>query len=37
MVFHVVDSVETLMGDTHELGGSAVAVDRATPKVGCLR
>ncbi|TYJ99470.1 RNA-binding protein Musashi-like protein 1 [Cucumis melo var. makuwa] len=26
------DSVENLMADTHELGGSTVVVDRATPK-----
>lgn len=27
------DSVDNLMPETHELGGSAVVVDRATPKV----
>lgn len=26
------DSVDSLMNDTHELGGSTVVVDRATPK-----
>lgn len=31
--FCVTDSVENLMVDTHELGGSTVVVDRATPKV----
>lgn len=29
----IADSVESLMGDTHELGGSTLVVDRATPKV----
>lgn len=29
----VADSVENLMKETHELGGSDVVVDRATPKV----
>ncbi|KAK2657479.1 hypothetical protein Ddye_010531 [Dipteronia dyeriana] len=32
ITFANADSVETLMGDTHELGGSTIAVDRATPK-----
>lgn len=27
------ESVDSLMNDTHELGGSTVVVDRATPKV----
>lgn len=27
-----VESVDSLMADTHELGGSNVVVDRATPK-----
>lgn len=27
------ESVDSLMNDTHELGGSNVVVDRATPKV----
>lgn len=31
--FLIAESVDSLMGDTHELGGSAVVVDRATPKV----
>ena len=26
------DSVDSLMAETHELGGSTVVVDRATPK-----
>lgn len=26
------DSVDTLMAETHELGGSTVVVDRAAPK-----
>ena len=30
--FCLADSVENLMSETHELGGSAVVVDRATPK-----
>ncbi|XP_022775197.1 RNA-binding protein Musashi homolog 1 isoform X3 [Durio zibethinus] len=30
--FEEYDSVENLMADTHELGGSTVVVDRATPK-----
>ncbi|XP_021897514.1 RNA-binding protein Musashi homolog 1 [Carica papaya] len=32
ITFASADSVETLMMDTHELGGSSVVVDRATPK-----
>ena len=32
MAYHA-DSVDNLMNDTHELGGSTVVVDRATPKV----
>ncbi|XP_068343899.1 heterogeneous nuclear ribonucleoprotein 1-like [Pyrus communis] len=32
ITFENADSVETLMVDTHELGGSNVVVDRATPK-----
>lgn len=32
-MFCLTDSVESLMSETHELGGSAVVVDRATPKV----
>ncbi|KAM7252472.1 hypothetical protein ACFE04_024355 [Oxalis oulophora] len=32
VTFSSADSVESLMADTHELGGSAVVVDRATPK-----
>lgn len=31
------DSVDSLMVDTHELGGSTVVVDRATPKASCGR
>jgi hypothetical protein len=31
-MFSVAESVENLMSETHELGGSAVVVDRATPK-----
>lgn len=31
-MFCLADSVENLMSETHELGGSAVVVDRATPK-----
>jgi len=27
------ESVDNLMNDSHELGGSTVVVDRATPKV----
>lgn len=27
------DAVDKLMSETHELGGSTIAVDRATPKV----
>uniref|UniRef100_A0A0D3A1C3 Uncharacterized protein n=1 Tax=Brassica oleracea var. oleracea TaxID=109376 RepID=A0A0D3A1C3_BRAOL len=30
--FVISDSVEDLMEDTHELGGTTVAVDRASPK-----
>ena len=33
----VADSVESLMKETHELGGSDVVVDRATPKVRLFR
>jgi len=33
----VADSVENLMKETHELGGSDVVVDRATPKVRLFR
>ncbi|KAJ0096460.1 hypothetical protein Patl1_28693 [Pistacia atlantica] len=32
ITFASADSVESLMADTHELGGSVVVVDRATPK-----
>ncbi|KDO79205.1 hypothetical protein CISIN_1g026534mg [Citrus sinensis] len=32
ITFASADSVENLMVDTHELGGSTVVVDRATPK-----
>ncbi|XP_028760489.1 heterogeneous nuclear ribonucleoprotein A/B-like [Neltuma alba] len=32
ITFANAESVENLMADTHELGGSAVVVDRATPK-----
>ncbi|KAK7309215.1 hypothetical protein RJT34_05756 [Clitoria ternatea] len=32
ITFANADSVENLMSETHELGGSAVVVDRATPK-----
>ncbi|XVF17685.1 hypothetical protein REPUB_Repub10bG0144900 [Reevesia pubescens] len=32
ITFASADSVENLMADTHELGGSTVVVDRATPK-----
>ncbi|PRQ50460.1 putative nucleotide-binding alpha-beta plait domain-containing protein [Rosa chinensis] len=32
ITFENADSVENLMADTHELGGSNVVVDRATPK-----
>jgi hypothetical protein len=28
----ITDSVDNLMAETHELGGSTVVVDRATPK-----
>lgn len=31
-VLYIADSVENLMADTHDLGGSTVVVDRATPK-----
>ncbi|RYR38542.1 hypothetical protein Ahy_A09g043591 isoform B [Arachis hypogaea] len=31
-IFCLADSVESLMAETHELGGSTVVVDRATPK-----
>lgn len=33
----VADSVENLMKETHELGGSDVVVDRATPKARLFR
>lgn len=29
----MLDSVDNLMAESHELGGSTVVVDRATPKV----
>ncbi|XP_058089541.1 uncharacterized protein LOC131236418 isoform X2 [Magnolia sinica] len=32
ITFESADSVDTLMTDTHELGGSTLVVDRATPK-----
>jgi hypothetical protein len=32
-VFCSLESVDRLMNETHELGGSTIAVDRATPKV----
>lgn len=32
-LFFSVESVDRLMNETHELGGSTIAVDRATPKV----
>uniref|UniRef100_A0A7C8ZNM7 RRM domain-containing protein n=1 Tax=Opuntia streptacantha TaxID=393608 RepID=A0A7C8ZNM7_OPUST len=32
ITFASAESVDNLMNDTHELGGSNVAVDRATPK-----
>ncbi|KAK4790388.1 hypothetical protein SAY86_017692 [Trapa natans] len=32
ITFTSADSVESIMSDTHELGGSTVVVDRATPK-----
>ena len=32
-VFCFLESVDRLMNETHELGGSTIAVDRATPKV----
>lgn len=32
-LFCSVESVDRLMNETHELGGSTIAVDRATPKV----
>ncbi|XP_043713314.1 heterogeneous nuclear ribonucleoprotein A1, A2/B1 homolog isoform X2 [Telopea speciosissima] len=32
ITFESADSVDNLMSDTHELGGSTVVVDRATPK-----
>ena len=35
-MYTVTDSVENLMADTHELGGSTVVVDRATPKASCI-
>lgn len=31
-LFYLAESVESLMSETHELGGTAVVVDRATPK-----
>lgn len=31
--FACTESVDTIMTETHELGGSTVVVDRATPKV----
>lgn len=34
---YLADSVENLMADTHELGGSTVVVDRATPKARFLQ
>lgn len=32
ITFESADSVDTIMAETHELGGSTVVVDRATPK-----
>eukprot|EP00262_Sarcandra_glabra_P019860 TRINITY_DN7710_c0_g2_i1.p1 TRINITY_DN7710_c0_g2~~TRINITY_DN7710_c0_g2_i1.p1 ORF type:complete len:362 (-),score=67.37 TRINITY_DN7710_c0_g2_i1:80-1165(-) len=32
ITFESADSVDTLMAETHELGGSTIVVDRATPK-----
>lgn len=32
MAFYVTESVDNLMAETHELGGSTIVVDRATPK-----
>lgn len=32
LVVNGADSVDTLMAENHELGGSAVVIDRATPK-----
>lgn len=31
-MFVVTESVDDLMAETHELGGSTIVVDRATPK-----
>ncbi|EOX91423.1 RNA-binding family protein isoform 1 [Theobroma cacao] len=36
ITFASADSVENLMTDTHELGGSTVVVDRATPKASYI-
>ena len=35
-MFHLAESVESLMSETHELEGSTVVVDRATPKARVL-
>lgn len=32
ITFDSADAVDTIMGETHELGGSTIVVDRATPK-----
>eukprot|EP00249_Psilotum_nudum_P021096 c27969_g2_i2 orf=190-1506(+) len=37
VTFENADSVDKLMNETHELGGSIVAVDRATPKEETLK
>ncbi|XP_073039504.1 uncharacterized protein [Primulina eburnea] len=37
ITFSVADAVDDLMADTHELGGSTVVVDRATPKEDDVR
>jgi len=35
MSYFFAESVDRLMNESHELGGSTIAVDRATPKVSC--
>ncbi|XP_020273625.1 heterogeneous nuclear ribonucleoprotein 1 [Asparagus officinalis] len=32
ITFDLIESVDTIMNETHELGGSTIVVDRATPK-----
>ncbi|XP_068642450.1 heterogeneous nuclear ribonucleoprotein 1-like [Aristolochia californica] len=37
ITFEIADSVDSIMSETHELGGSTIVVDRATPKEEELR